>query len=532
MIDNWLAITGHTITINFGANFYHATQPLGTGIVEIDPAYIKSGFNGNTNGLSYINNKGTPVLHSQLGALVHELGHALRLVYDNYTLTDYQGDNVKFINTIWKQLGLDKEISYIAQAYDLHTVGYTYTNGTAIDAAETGDRNWNSSALGSSNDLLIGGKSANILESGAGNDFLFGAGGDDQLHGDSGTDTAVYFGSPLDYDIRKNTDGSWSVRNVRGAMDAGSDTLKNIESIQFDATGNGATGKGHQTYQLQKNGLTFQTDFAIVIDTTGSMGSSIDSVKASASALIDAVFAGGKADARIGVVGFKDTTNGEPSTVILPFTDQDNFADRKAAALAAINGIDVYGGGDLPETDYDGLLVALNGTMGQWRAGAGIHRIALFTDAPAKDGYLAAQVNALAQSIGATIGFSSSLAGAGGSVDTFNLVFGGSGSAGLVSPGDPNADSLPPFVLTDEPIVPDTRTTQVQIFTIFTGPLGTDTTALDAIASSNGGKLLTVEDNNALVDALFTIIAINEPPSYLGGCPKTPANNGIIATYT
>jgi Ca2+-binding RTX toxin-like protein len=500
MFDNWIN-AGNLISISNVPNVFQAYA--GTGRVEIDLGYISD--------LSYISDTGTPVLHSLLGALVHELGHALTSKLDNITLTDYQGDNVRFVNTIWRELGLPQEISYIAQARnDIHKVGYQYTNGATIDAARSGNINMNSSALGASRDLLIGGASGNILQSGGGNDFLFGAGGDDQLNGGDGRDTAVYFGSALDYDIRQNTDGSWAVRNVRGAKDAGSDTLKNIEVVQFD---------GGKTYELTKRGLTFQTDFVLVIDTTGSMGSSIGSVKVQAATLIDAVFAGG--DGRIGVVGFKDTTNGEPSQVILPFTDQDDFAVRKAAAIAAINGITVGGGGDLPETDFDGLTLALNGSIGKWRAGAGILRIALFTDAPAKDGALAGQVTALAKSVGATISTTSTASLTGGSVSTFGLSFSSTGTAAaLFSSDDPNANIDLPFVSSDDPITPDLTTTEIQIFTIFTGPAGTDTTALSDIAAANGGAFLTAPTNDELVRQLLAIISA--PPT--GNAAPTVAN--------
>ncbi|MEG4942736.1 Ig-like domain-containing protein [Microcoleus sp. F4-D5] len=375
-----------------------------------------------------------------------------------------------------------------------------------------------STALGMSNDLLIGGSSPNILQSSDGNDFLFGAGDDDELNGGAGRDTGVYFGTPLDYDIRKNSNGSWSVRNVRGAKDAGSDTLKNVEVVQFD---------GGKTYELKQGGLTFQTDFALVIDTTGSMGSSIGRVKAQASSLIDAVFAGGKNDGRIGVVEYKDTTIGQPSAVILPFTDQDDFAARKSAAIAAINSITVSGGGDLPETAFDGLRVALDGSMGEWRFGAGVLRIALFTDAAAKDGALADQVNALASSIGATVANRSSVAGSGGSVDTFSLAFGDDGSNGTQqrsNPGDPNANPDFPFVPSDDPITPDPTTAQVQIFTIFTGPNGVDTSALEDIADTTGGDFLKTTTNEDLVSILLNII--NLPPEPVN-TPPTAVNDKI-----
>jgi Ca2+-binding RTX toxin-like protein len=494
MFDNWIN-AGKKISIANVPNQFSAFA--NTGNVQADLSLL--------NNATYIDLTGTAVQDTLTTALVHELGHALTGKLDNFTNTDYKGDNVKLVNQMYKELGIPEQVSYIA--YDssgtFHRLNYKYTNGATIDSAVTvetqGTTNWNSSPLGTSKDLLLGGASANILQSGAGDDFLFGGGGDDELRGDAGRDTAVYYGSELDYDIRQNVDGSWAVRNVRGAKDAGSDTLKNIEVVQFD---------GGKTYELKKKGLTFQTDFALVIDTTGSMGSSIDSVKTQASALIDAVFAGGKNDGRIGVVGFKDTTNGEPSSVILPFTDQDDFAVRKSTAISAINSITVGGGGDLPETAFDGLRLALNGSMGKWRPGSGVHRIALFTDAAAKDGALAAEVTALATSIGATISKKSSVASLGGSVDTFSLAFDGASPsvAARGGLGDPNANPSFPIVLTDEPIDPDPTTAQVQIFTILTGSRDPDTTALSDIAKANGGDLLTAPNNDELVKKLLEII--------------------------
>lgn len=343
------------------------------------------------------------------------------------------------------------------------------------------------------------------------------------MSGGAGTDTGVYFGKETDYDIQKNSDGSWSVSHARGAKDAGSDTLRNVEFLQFD---------GGKTYKLAKGGLTFQTDFALVIDTTGSMGSSIGSVKAQASSLIDAVFAGGKNDGRIGVVGFKDSISGEPSQVILPFTNQDDFATRKAAALAAINSITVGGGGDTPETAFDGLRVALDGSMGQWRFGAGVLRIALFTDAPAKDGALASQVNALASSIGATVAGRSSVAGSSGSVDTFTLALGDNGSSSTQQRRySSDSDANPPFPFVpsddDDPITPDPTdptTAQVQIFTIFTGPNGTNTSALEDIADTTGGEFLKTTTNEDLVSILLNII--NLPPGS-ANTPPTAENDNV-----
>ncbi len=289
MFDNWFANAKNTIAIKKVANVFRAK--VGFGELEIDLTKLKN--------ISYISTTGKAVPDTLTTALLHEFVHALTGRLDNITPLDFTGDTVKFANQIYKQLGLPEQVSYTGiDERGLHKLNYEYTNGAAIDAAITSDSTGMSTkTLGESRDLLIGGPSSNILVSSKGNDFLFGAGGDDTLNGGLGTDTAVYFGTKLDYDIQKNPDGSWSVVHARGAKDAGSDTLLNVEFVQFD---------GGQTYKLAQGGLTFQTDFALVIDTTGSMGSSIGSVKAQANSLINAVFADGKNDGRIGIVGFKD----------------------------------------------------------------------------------------------------------------------------------------------------------------------------------------------------------------------------------
>ena len=493
LFDSWTATKA--INITYKAGVYQAYA--GTGNVEIDPAYLA--------GLSYISTKGAAVQHSQLGALLHELGHALTGKLDNYNVAAdyYMGDNVTYTNTIWKQLGLAEEVSYVAQARPpMHITGYEYTNGATINGAITS--NAAVTVTKATNDLLIGGASANALQSGAGNDFLVGQGGDDDLNGGDGTDTTVFFGNAVDYDVRLAADGSWTVRHVRGTKTEGADVVKNVEKIQF---------AGGQTFDLKKEGLTFQTDFALVIDTTGSMGGSIGSVKAQAVNLINALFAGGAKDARIGIVGFKDTTNGEPSEVILSFTDQDDFAARQAAALAAINGITVGGGGDLPETDNDGLITALNGSMGAWRPGASTYKIVLFTDAEVKDTELAGAVATLAANLGVSVSGHSSAAGARGALDTFSFVP-ADGSSGLDTEGNP----LPGFTRTDDPITGPSGIADLQVYTIFTGDSfwGVDTSGLSDIAARTGGSFLTAESDEDLVDAIFKIIALDDNKTVIG----------------
>ena len=243
MFDSWINQPGKTININFLQG--RSEAQINSGTIFIDTSYVTK--------LSYINNFGTALPYTLLGALVHEFGHALSGKRDpkvsfGSDLTDYQNTNIPFVNDIWSELtfsgvpGLDLMISYTGTAdSDNQKVGYAYTNNQpVVDVAVNVDyltrtqaadaiTGWNTSILGKSNDLLIGGQRKNILESGAGNDFLFGGGGNDTLKGGAGIDTAVYFGKKIDYDIRKNMyfqldgfnypwkwDGTWTVSHEIG----------------------------------------------------------------------------------------------------------------------------------------------------------------------------------------------------------------------------------------------------------------------------------------------------------------------------
>ncbi|MFN9557650.1 MAG: beta strand repeat-containing protein [Dolichospermum sp.] len=519
MFDNWID-AGKTIEIKFVPGAF-AAYP-NTGKLELDLSFLTNN--------TYITPTGKAVEDTAVTAIVHELGHALTGRRDNGDyVTDYKGENVKFVNQIYQELGLPEQISYIAYDDDgsLHELNFDYTEGATIDRAVSRDSDWNSSAAGNSKDLLIGGPSANTLQSGDGNDFLWGAGGNDSLFGGNGTDTVGFKGKPTDYDLRQNPDGTWTSRHVRGAANEGTDTITNIEKVMF---------KGGETFDLKKKGLTYQLDFALVIDTTGSMGDDIGAVKAQGNAIINALFADDTKDARIGIVGFKDTTIGQPTSIILPFTDQNQFADRKTAALNALNGISVSGGGDLPETAFDGLLKALNGTMGNWRPGAGVHRVVLFTDAPAKDRSLKGAVDALAANIGATITSSSRAVGASGTLDsfTFSAIAPNSSEKELFSPGSRDEDPvLPPFEFIDESPTPDTSIANLEIYTIYTGNFGSLDPDLESIASTTGGSSFVAPDPDDLVNTLLTII--NLPSITLAVSPESVTEDGtnnLVYTFT
>jgi hypothetical protein len=497
--------------------------------------------------VSYINDKGTVVKFSVLGALVHELCHMMTGKRDNFSATDYVGDNVRLSNIIWSELrasgetGLDKEISITGIGYQYsQVVGRNYTGGAEIDAAYDlgyrGQIDWSSDSLVNpitnqpSRDLLLGESHDNILSSGAGNDYLYGRAGNDTLRGGSGNDyfsggygndkldggsgqdIAGYIGSRNEYQIEPKSDGSFSITYKNVSLRADSDTLTNIEFAKFD-------DKIVDLREVRRKRI------AIVLDATGSAGARIQDLRNPLTALFETAY-GDNNDTSVAFLLFKDTANGEPSVVAQSFTQQnnlENFADRKSATMSLLDSIidksgygyggndtyfsnvpgDVFGGGgDDPETSFDGLLLALTGA-GEWTVGEGTRQIFLFTDAPAKDGALASYVTELAHNIGATIQSSSAIALAGSSVNTFDFAFGG------------NSSSASRLVGVNEPTPNPTTNTQVQIFTIFTGSSGADTAALQAIARDNGGAFLAGLSDNDLLTKLVEIVnnpSFNESP--------------------
>ncbi|WP_441238275.1 FG-GAP-like repeat-containing protein [Bradyrhizobium sp. 930_D9_N1_4] len=251
-------------------------------------------------------------------------------------------------------------------------------DGTAFDSSKNDQ------------DFLIGSSANNTLDGGVADDVLVGLGGNDAIVGGTGSDIAVFRGDCDDYTITHNADGTvWTITDKVAGRD-GTDTLTGMEYVQF-------ANEIHRL-ELGHSICGGGEDLCLVIDTTSSMSDDIAAVKAQAINLIRQIFETGEdaAASRISIVGFKDP--GE-TQVILSFTNQMSLADREAAAIAAINSISVSGGGDIPEGAYSALLVALNGSAGAWREDANVRRIVLFTDAPAKDGSLAAQVNALSQNV-------------------------------------------------------------------------------------------------------------------------------------
>lgn len=136
----------------------------------------------------------------------------------------------------------------------------------------------------------------------------------------------------------------------------------NINTIQF----------------VNKNDKLYQTDLALVIDTTGSMVDEFSNIKKRLSTFSSSLFSS-YWDTRIGVVVFNDDFPWEHtyfSKTILDFTYS------KDAVSAAINSLTAEKGGDEPEAQYSGLMTAMNELS--WRNGAQ-KKILVITDAPPKN---------------------------------------------------------------------------------------------------------------------------------------------------
>ena len=77
---------------------------------------------------------------------------------------------------------------------------------------------------GTGNDTIIGNAADNKLTGGHGNDSIDGQGG---------TNTAVYSGPSTAYQVTQNANGTWTITDLRPGSPDGTDTLTNIQLLQF-----------------------------------------------------------------------------------------------------------------------------------------------------------------------------------------------------------------------------------------------------------------------------------------------------------
>ena len=152
MLTDFAVIGDNAININFaendfytfvdGNNFYSSdSTAIGTNVTENAAAQQENSINIDLNWLTnntYISTNGTAVEETLETALIHELTHLIKGFADTSNPGE-KGETVTFANTIYREMGLAEQVSYLA--YDptgnTHVTNFEYTQGQAIDRAFT-----------------------------------------------------------------------------------------------------------------------------------------------------------------------------------------------------------------------------------------------------------------------------------------------------------------------------------------------------------------------------------------------------------
>ncbi len=281
MIDDWLgANPSKNIEFNFD-NDNAAARP-NTGEILYDEDFDTA--NGN---FTYLNNDGVAVDEKDVGTIAHELVHALTGKTDNWNgQADYSGDTVTETNKIFKELGLDEQLSYPGASSQGNLVpGQDYSDGRDIDRAWADGTNagsGNHNSVGNHRDLLVGGGGDNSFNAGGGNDILHGQGGDDRLNGEAGDDL-IYGGADADvinggsgndelYGGDKNVSDNGAVDTLTGGtgddiyhvgdgdiimadQDGAGDKIY-LDGVELTGPGKGNVGADGASYALSGDTLT------------------------------------------------------------------------------------------------------------------------------------------------------------------------------------------------------------------------------------------------------------------------------------
>ncbi|OHB50886.1 MAG: hypothetical protein A2Y10_15890 [Planctomycetes bacterium GWF2_41_51] len=140
--------------------------------------------------------------------------------------------------------------------------------------------------------------------------------------------------------------------------------------------------------QTSTTAVDLAMDVVILIDTTGSMGGVLDSVKEAAGDVVDKI-SQKTSDYRIAVVNFRDNPDDVHGQSGLDYLYYDDlvFTRSKSAVQNAINGITIGFGIDPPESVYSALMHCIDGnSLGNWRTEPDVKKlIILMGDAPGHD---------------------------------------------------------------------------------------------------------------------------------------------------
>ena len=139
------------------------------------------------------------------------------------------------------------------------------------------------------------------------------------------------------------------------------------------------------------SGTLDDLDLIFCIDVTGSMEDDIDSVKAAASSVVNAV-ATKNENYRVAIIAYRDWDD----SAGLPMFEDYGFSSDKEAIISNINSLSVGGGDDTPEAVFEALMRAIDSTsVGTWRHNVN-KQVILMGDAPphnpSREGYTPAIV--------------------------------------------------------------------------------------------------------------------------------------------
>jgi len=150
----------------------------------------------------------------------------------------------KIFMTIWDGGGIDTyDFSNYASNLLVNLQPGSWTTASAVQLASLGSGHYAAGNI--ANALLYNNNPASLIENavgGSGTDTLTGniagncltgGGGNDMLDGAAGSDIAVYSGMFADYTVVQKADGSWSIVDLRSGSPDGTDTLWNMELLQF-----------------------------------------------------------------------------------------------------------------------------------------------------------------------------------------------------------------------------------------------------------------------------------------------------------
>ncbi len=113
-------------------------------------------------------------------------------------------------------------------------VAGNYQLGDGADIFDTlfSDTTVDTVSGGLGDDIIISGDGADTLNGDDDNDSLTGEQGNDSIDGGAGTDRAVYYGNRVDYQITFSA-GTYTIVDLRGGLNDGTDTVRNVEEFQF-----------------------------------------------------------------------------------------------------------------------------------------------------------------------------------------------------------------------------------------------------------------------------------------------------------